>query len=187
MKLALALLLALLAVVSAASSLAPNAPAARFNGLLNAPPTPVHLRDAAGQWHAPFIHPLKRLSQLEQTYQEDTSAIVPLRWFSAGRLVQSSQPEAAPLLILGADAFGRDVFSRTLHGGRLSLGIALIAALGRATPLDPAQRRLYETTVVHDDGVVRVLRDSRSPTWQPGDRVRVLMGRVAPERKPEYP
>lgn len=77
--------------------------------------------------------------------------------------------------------------AESLEGSKAEGTIALIAALGRATPLDPAQRRLYETTVVHDDGVVRVLRDSRSPTWQPGDRVRVLMGRVAPERKPEYP
>lgn len=74
-----------------------------------------------------------------------------------------------------------------LEGSKAEGTIALIAALGRAAPVDPAQRRVYETTVVHDDGAVRVLRDSRTPTWQPGDRVRVLMGRVAPEPKPDSP
>ena len=99
MKLPVALLLAALAVVCAAPLLAPNAPAMRFNGLLNAPPTRVHVRDTSGHWHAPFIHALRRLSQLEQTYEEDAGTHVPLHWFSGGQLVQSSQPETAPLLL----------------------------------------------------------------------------------------
>ena len=36
---------------------------------------------------------------------------------------------AAPLLVLGADAIGRDVFARLLHGARASLGVALVACL----------------------------------------------------------
>ena len=39
-------------------------------------------------------------------------------------------PLRAPLLWLGADSYGRDVFSRLLHGARLSLGLALLASLG---------------------------------------------------------
>src|SRR3979409_1721204 len=35
----------------------------------------------------------------------------------------------APLLLLGSDSYGRDVFSRLLFGGRVSLGLAVIAAL----------------------------------------------------------
>jgi len=38
--------------------------------------------------------------------------------------------EAAPLLLLGADSYGRDVFTRLLFGARTSLGLALTAALG---------------------------------------------------------
>ena len=110
--------------------MAPNAPTDRFSALLNAPPTRVHLRDADGAWHAPFIHPWRRVSQLEQTYEEDRAARVPLTWLSMGRLLSSSQPDRAPLLLLGTDASGRDVFSRLLHGARTSLGLAALSALG---------------------------------------------------------
>jgi peptide/nickel transport system permease protein len=114
----------------AAPALAPYAMDQRFPGLLNAPPTRPHIRDASGQWRAPFIYPLTRISQLEQTYEPDRSSPVPLIWFSGGRLLQSSDDERAPLLLFGADSFGRDVFSRVLYGARLSLALALASALG---------------------------------------------------------
>jgi peptide/nickel transport system permease protein len=88
------------------------------------------MRDAAGGWRRPFVYPWKRVSQLEQLYEEDRSAAVPLTWFSFGHIVQSTDEARAPLLLLGADSFGRDVFSRLLYGARLSLALALLAALG---------------------------------------------------------
>jgi peptide/nickel transport system permease protein len=55
---------------------------------------------------------------------------VPLEWFSAGHIVRSSNESAAPLLLLGADSYGRDVFTRLLFGARTSLALAATAALG---------------------------------------------------------
>ncbi len=125
---AIPVLIALVALL--APWVAPSDPSFTYTGLLNAPPTRPHLRDADGSWHSPFVYPWRRISQLEQTYEEDRQMRVPLVWFSSGRLLQSSQPERAPLLLAGADSLGRDVFSRTIHGARLSLGVALVAALG---------------------------------------------------------
>ncbi len=109
---------------------APHGVDARFPELLNAPPTLVRVRDEAGRWQRPFIYPWTRVSQLEQLYEPDRTSPVGLLWFSGGALVSSSEPSRAPLLWLGADGYGRDVFSRVLHGARLSLGLAVLASLG---------------------------------------------------------
>ena len=121
--------LALLAAVVAPAA-APHAMDAHFSGLLNAPPTVVRINGQDGAWHAPFIYRWQLVNQLEQRYEEDRSARLPLAWLSAGHLVRSSNEEAAPLLLLGADSYGRDVFTRLLFGARTSLGLALAAALG---------------------------------------------------------
>ena len=124
----------LLAVVIAAAvgapALAPHAGDTSFRALLNAPPTIPHVRGDDGAWHAPFIHPWTLVNQLEQRYEQDRSTRVPLEWFTGGRLVGSSDDGRSPLMLLGADSFGRDVFSRLLYGARVSLGLAAASALG---------------------------------------------------------
>jgi peptide/nickel transport system permease protein len=120
--------LALLAAVTA-PIVAPNPVDAHFAGLLNAPPTIVRVAGEDHAWHAPFIYRWRLVSQLEQQYEEDRSARAALAWFSGGRLV-GSPDQAAPLLLLGTDSYGRDVFTRLLFGARTSLGLAVTAALG---------------------------------------------------------
>ena len=70
------------------------------------------------------------MSRRERTFAEDRSRPVRLRWFSGGRLVTADPEGGVPLLILGADAYGRDIFSRLLYGARITLLLATIATLG---------------------------------------------------------
>ena len=69
-----------------------------------------------------------------------------------------------------------------LQGSRDEGAVLLIAALGGASRSGPG--RIYETSVLHDDGSVRVLRDGSAPHWKPGDRVRVIKGRIEPLPSP---
>ena len=124
--------LLIVAIVGAAGApvLAPHAIDDQFRGLLNAAPTTPHVVDDSGRWHRPFIYPWTLVSQLEQRYEQDRSTRVPLVWFARGRLVGSADDSRAPLMLLGGDSFGRDVFSRLLFGARISLALSIAAALG---------------------------------------------------------
>ena len=113
-------------VVSAIAApwLAPNDPEQRFGDLMYAPPTRIHIwRDGIAP---PFIYPQRVVSRIERRFDEDRLHPATLAWFTDGRLVSGGD---APLLLLGADSYGRDVFSRVLYGGRISLTLALAAAM----------------------------------------------------------
>jgi len=125
----LALLAGTVVAAAGAPVLAPYAIDRSFRGFLNAPPTRPHVRDDEGGWHAPFIYRWRLVSQLEQRYEEERSTRVPLTWFNEGRLVTSSADDV-PFFLLGADSYGRDVFSRLLFGARISLGLSFVAAAG---------------------------------------------------------
>src|SRR5438128_4663885 len=106
--------LALVAVAALGSLgapvLAPHADDDRFPTLLNVAPTAPHVVDDSGRWHRPFIYRWTLVNQLEQRYEQDRSTPVPLVWFANGHLVGSADDPVTPLLLLGADSYGRDVF-----------------------------------------------------------------------------
>jgi|SoiMethySBSTD1v2_1073268.scaffolds.fasta_scaffold05971_5 peptide/nickel transport system permease protein len=127
MKTAGAVMLGVIVLAACAASwLAPNPPNRRFADLLYAPPTRIHVGDDMA---LPHVHPLRIASRLERRFEEDRTQHIPLRWFSDGVLVSAAPDAGAPLLLLGADAYGRDRFSRLLHGSRATLALGLLATL----------------------------------------------------------
>ena len=123
-----ALLAAVALVAALAPWLAPNPPDRGFSDLLNAPPTRVRIWD--GGPRTPFVYRQRVVSRLERRFETITTERVPLHWFRDGRLVTADPDAGVPLLLLGADAYGRDVFARLVHGSRPTLALALIATLG---------------------------------------------------------
>ena len=120
------LLLVIAFAALAAPWLAPNPPNRRFDDLLYAPPT----RARVAGWRERAVH-------LSVASRQPIGA--PLR----GRVVTPRDTAmvhgrharhcrcgcGAPLLLLGADGYGRDVFSRLLHGARATLAVSLVSAL----------------------------------------------------------
>ena len=106
-----------------------------------APPTGIHLFHE-GQFVGPFIYPLKRTRDAETTrvsYQEDLETALPLRLFHAGsdysffglfktdiHLFGVEGDRRDQINLLGTDDLGRDVFSRLIHGARVSLSAGLV-------------------------------------------------------------
>src|SRR5262249_23485129 len=80
----------LLLIVSAlaifSSVLSPNPTDRQFPDRAYAPPTAVHVRDAAG-FHWPFIYRQVVRDRLMRDYGEDNSSRVPLEWAHHGQLV----------------------------------------------------------------------------------------------------
>jgi peptide/nickel transport system permease protein len=127
--LAIAALVLVALAALAAPVLSPNDPAETFRAYLCAPPMRPHVVGPDGAWRRPFVHPLRLVSRLEQTYEEDASRAAPLEFFAGGKVVRLADASGGPWLPLGADLEGRDVLTRLLFGARTSLGVALLATL----------------------------------------------------------
>lgn len=124
------LLVTVAALTALAPWLAPHDPAAQFRTHPFAPPMPLRIVDAqAGTLRAPFFYPVRMVDELARQYEEVRTRPAPLAWWSRGRLVTSGDT-AQPWFPLGTDALGRDIASRLVAGARLSLGVAVLAALG---------------------------------------------------------
>lgn len=106
-----------------------------------APPTGIHLFHE-GRFVGPFVYAMERTRDPETTrvtYQVDTSEPLPIRFFASGsdysffglfdtdiHLFEVDGGRRDQINLLGTDDLGRDVFSRLIHGARVSLSAGLV-------------------------------------------------------------
>jgi peptide/nickel transport system permease protein len=135
----LGLLGLLYAAVLLAGPIAPYAPNQQNRNTPFAPPTRLHFIETNGQFHPrPFIYALVGRPGRFDEYDEDRDRRYPISFlvhgtpytvagvFGADRhLFGVDSP--ATLFLFGSDQFGRDVFSRLLFGGQVSLVAGLLA------------------------------------------------------------
>jgi peptide/nickel transport system permease protein len=125
LRVSVAILIALHALLLFAAFVAPYGPTTQFRDRPWSPPTRVRLIDDSGQLHArPFVYASRTADAEGRTY--------PVRCFVRGSeyrflgLFSTDRhlfgvDEPARLLLFGGDEYGRDLFSRVLHGGQISL------------------------------------------------------------------
>jgi peptide/nickel transport system permease protein len=122
---------------------APYDPEQFFPQYKLAPPTKIHIRDAEGNFHQPFVYKIKQdrdPETLRRLYSEDTTTRYPIqflvrgteykfwgRWTTDLHLFGLPVPhEEQGIFLAGADRLGRDLFSRLAYGARISLSIGLV-------------------------------------------------------------
>jgi peptide/nickel transport system permease protein len=127
-----------------AEFVSPYDPQKRYKDYTAMAPTHVHIRDANGSFHLPFVYAVKRDRDpvtLRPVYTEDTSAFYPIGLFVKGdpykmwriipgdiHLFGVKTPEGVfvPMFLLGSDTIGHDLLSRIFFGGRISLTVGLL-------------------------------------------------------------
>ena len=128
--------------------LAPYDPAALLSGYTNVPPSTIHWRDEDGNWVGPYVYPLvKEIDKetFQTTLIENTEEKYPIGFFvrtwdykllgiietnihlfGIEALENATDDEIPAVVVLfGTDNAGRDIFSRTMVGSRVSLFIGL--------------------------------------------------------------
>jgi hypothetical protein len=61
-------------------------------------------------------------------------------------------------------------------GGRAGIVMLILGALGGNFPVDPG--KIYEIEVRMQDGSVRTIQSATAPARKPGDRVKIVRGRI---------
>ncbi|HWZ81369.1 MAG TPA: ABC transporter permease [Terriglobales bacterium] len=124
-------------VVVFAGFIAPCDAKQQDRSLPYAPPTRMHFVGASGFHFRPFV--FASLADADG-YREDRTREYPVHFFVKGSsyavfgMIKSDVhlfgvDAPARFMLLGADAFGRDEFSRLLWGGQISLAAGLLATL----------------------------------------------------------
>ena len=109
------------------------------------PPTPLHFVDAQGKLHLrPFVYGAKQKRDLEtlaMVYTVDTNKVYPVYFWVKGapyklwgripmdrHLFGVTDPDGR-VFLFGADAQGRDVYSRVVYGARISMSVGLLGVV----------------------------------------------------------
>ncbi|MFW6264552.1 MAG: ABC transporter permease [Bacillota bacterium] len=121
-----------------AGFIAPYNPSATYKQHFYHSPTKVHFTDDDGSLTWPYVYETEKAGWGK--YQEIEEEKYPIKLFYRGRpyklwglfetdfhLIGVDEP--AHLFLLGTDNFGRDVFSRILFGGRVSMFIGIVGIL----------------------------------------------------------
>ena len=125
-------------VIACAGFFAPYDPTSQDRDRPYAPPMRIHWIDSRGAFHArPFVYAQQLREGSFDEYMSDSSHPIPLKFFVNGasyKLIgvipmrlHLFGVEGAPVFIFGSDAYGRDLFSRMLYGGQISLLAGLLA------------------------------------------------------------
>jgi peptide/nickel transport system permease protein len=167
---AAAFLIALHVLIFGAGFFAPYRAAEQNRDLPYAAPTLPHFREANGKWHLrPFVYEASSSLGADSATVVDTSTarIIPVRFFVRGaryeiaglipaRVHLFGTDGGGKVFLFGTDEYGRDLFSRVLYGGQISLLAGSLAA-GLALGIG-----LFAGTIAGfyggwaDDGVMRV-------------------------------
>jgi peptide/nickel transport system permease protein len=111
---------------------APYVPSAQHRQYAYAQPTRLHFVDTQGQIHIrPFVYRSIPIEGEGFRYAEERNAEYPIRFLIRKQDGLHLLAVDAPgdLFLLGTDGYGRDIFSRVLFGGRISLLAAGVATL----------------------------------------------------------
>ncbi|MBD3847555.1 ABC transporter permease [Bosea sp. SSUT16] len=133
------LIFVIYAMAAFAEFLAPYHYSTRNTDFIRAPGQQVRLFHE-GAFIGPFVYPFKlhlNMENLKREYAEDRERPEKLRFFCRGdgysfwglvpgNLHLVCPPEGGTFFWLGSDRLGRDMLSRILYGGRISLSIGLI-------------------------------------------------------------
>ena len=138
---AVVLLVTLHLAILLAGLVAPVDPLAQNRDFPFAPPTRLHFVDLRGHLHLrPFVYPWTPRPETFNEYEESRDHEYPVQFLVPGaayriaglvpshiHLIGVQAP--AQIFLLGTDNYGRDQFSRILHGGQISVAAGILATL----------------------------------------------------------